>query len=1006
MKLRRIIWIIVILCCIGLGVWQRENLSIIWREYSSLNRHFKFKDYLRPDAALIKQEIAKFDPEAAAVSEVVLSRSHYKKEDECICAIAENLLEYPDNKFLLFELIRYLHWHEHESIIDPQIALKLAERLIKIEPDNAHYHYMKCYLLLLDRRGNNIDAALEEIEYANKCREYGFPYDSYRQQVINIADRAKLGRFLLRELWYSGGGNPFASDVWQELIGRANMAFTDGDTAKGMRITDALAEMQKRQLRDGDPYARAVRNLRFFSGAFSFSFGHWVQPQGLELQRVDLTKERARKNRLQLCALTAPPKKVAEKSKDQDKKEQERRATFLAVHPAVHAGDMFVAFLWGWVVLLLISAIRGFGERNKIGFSAVLLFIVSCVYYFCITKGFFLASLLDGFRYGSHCYHFSCIDALRPHPVPLGRIEAEELVIASLFLAGPIVAALALWGLGFLRPKKGAFWKLWYVRFLAALGVGLVAAFVTLCAASYRYAGLWQECAITGVLVGVLGWVIITFAWWLFRCRIIRLFLVIMFLGAVTVLASGYQYIHYLPMIVFVLTSAIIAVVKPGERSSFKTMLRLFSRKPDVTAVRNKCLRLTAPFIVVYWVLFISLTPLVAKSINLELEEFKPIERKVVLPEPNEAYQELMSTFEAEGLAKIHIYRLLGLAMPEDLPALLQKLKNTEFTDYYGPGLLPWHRKETSEEEKARLEKRRERQRWLNDGDLVLAMRGCGRDAVGVITGFLDEPDGERALVARARLGDSTTRKKLEELLQARMQSELDEKEHEQPMRHKTYLDRPTKAAEIIGALACISEPNEAAGRFLDYIRNREVSDLIKDYKFFEGLILLPTTQTRRVLKAYLAKARSWQPRVEKLPYGLVHNSPDRVLYPLRRLVGFYCDRQIAEAAFKIMLLAADAHDEFEPWEISPYFTGESTQLLKKGLESKNENMRAWCIWQLRKIEYKPSKEELDKLLTDKSWKVRANAVLAGGKATATLAQRDRNSLVRLAGSFWLQSRH
>lgn len=1002
MKIKTAFWTIAVLCCIGLGVWQRENLSIIWLEYSSLYKHIKYEDgSMKTVGPFIPPKVAKEDPEAAAVAEISLGRLD-RKADERLEAVAEKLLEYPDNKFLLFELIRYLHWHE--SIIDPQITLKLAERLIKIEPDNAHYHYMKCHLLLMDRCGNNIDAALEEMEYANKCREYGFPYDSYRQQVINIADRAKLGRFLLRELQYFGGGNPFASDVWQELIGRANMAFTDGDTAKGMRITDALAEMQKRQLRDGDPYARAVRNLRFFSGAFSFSFGHWIQPQGLELQRVDLTKERARKNRLQLCALTAPPKKVTEKSKDQDKKEQEKRAAFLAVHPAVHAGEMFVAFLWGCVVLLLISTIRGFGERNKIGFFRVFLFIVSCVCYFCITKGFFLAWLLEDFHY----YYFSCIDALRPIP-GLKYIEYEP-VLAGLFLAGPIVAALALWGLGLLRPKKGAFWRFWYVRFLAALGVGLVAAFVTLCAASYRYAGLWQECAITGVLVGVSAWVIITFAWWLFRCRIIRLFLVATFLGAVTVLASGYQYVHYLPMIVFVLTSAIIAVVKPGERSSFKTMLRLFSRKPDVTAVRNKCLRLTAPFIVVYWVLFITLTPLVAKSINLELEEFKPIERKVVLPEPNEAYQELMSTFEAEGLSKMHIYRLLGLVMPEDLPAVLGKLKNRKFADVPSfpdiPGGIPSFRPKATEEEKARLEKRRERQRWLNDGDLVLAMRGCGRDVVDVITGFLDKPDAERALVARARLGDSTTREKLEELLQARMQSELDEKEHEQPMRHRTYLDRPTKAAEIVGALACISEPNEAVRRFLDYIQNREVSDLIENHEFFNGLSLLPITQAHRVINSYLDKAHSWQPRVEKTPYGLFRNSPDRVLYPLRRLVGFYCDRQIAEAAFKITLLVANADDEFEPWEISPYFTDESAQLLKKGLSSADEDLRAWCVWQLRKIGYKWGKEELDKLLTDKSWKVRANAVLAGGKATATLAQRDRNSLIRLAGSFWLQSRH
>jgi hypothetical protein len=56
-----------------------------------------------------------------AVSEVVLSRSHYKKEDERICVIAENLLKYSDNKLFLFELIRSLCWDERTTV--PQITL-------------------------------------------------------------------------------------------------------------------------------------------------------------------------------------------------------------------------------------------------------------------------------------------------------------------------------------------------------------------------------------------------------------------------------------------------------------------------------------------------------------------------------------------------------------------------------------------------------------------------------------------------------------------------------------------------------------------------------------------------------------------------------------------------------------------------------------------------------------------------------------------------------------------
>jgi len=976
-KLRTSIWVAVIAVCVGLGLWQRENLGLIWREYSSLHRHIKYEDHsMKICGPFIPRKVAKEDPEAAAVVEVCLGRFH-READERIEAVAEKLIEYPDNKFLLFELVRYLC--EDGRAVDPQVTLTFVERLIALEPDNANYHYIKCYFLLADRHGNDIDTALEELEYANRCHEYNLPYNSYRRRAINIANKAKLGRFLLMELGFSISYNPVTSDIWKQLIWWASAAFTDGDTAKGMRITDALAEMQKRQLRDGELRAISLKNLMFFSGPCIF--GHWQHPLGLELQRVNLAKEQARNNRLQLCALMASRKKPAEKSKNTDEKEkkEEERTVSLTVHPAVHSGEMFIAFLWGCAIFLLISAVRGFGERNKLKFLDILLFIVGCVSYFCIVKGFFLVSILEDF-----CC-FSYIDALRPIP-GLKYIEYEPM-LAVLFLAGPV----ALLGLGL---KKKAFWKFWYLRVLVSLGVGGIAAFTVLYAEYFVWWASWQRCVNVGILVSILAWVIITVAWWLLRYRIVRLVLVATFLGSATILASGYRYIHYLPMIAFVLADAATAVVKPNEGSVFKTMLRLFSRKPDVAAIRNKCLRLIAPFVVVYWVLFIALTPLLANSIDLEFREFKTVDRRVILPDPNEAYQEVMSMFEAKELSKTAIHRLLGLVMPEDLPALLQKLKNKEFADYWGIPPL-WPGKGASEEEMARLEKVR-----LNDGDLVLAMNGCGRDVAGIIAGFLDEPDSERALVARARLGDSTAKEKLEELLQTKMQSEFDKKEDEQAKHPRTYLDIPARADEIIGALACISEPNEAADRFLDYIQNREVSDLLEDNQLFNGLILLPTTQTRRVIKSYLDKARNWQPHAEKTPYGLFRDSPDRVLYPLRELAGFYGDRQIAEEFFEIMLSAADEDRSFEPFGISPYFEGQSAELLKKALTCSNVDMRAWCVWQLRKIGYKFSRPELEELFKDQSWKVRTNAVLAGGKEAGVLTKSDSNAFVRLVAGF------
>lgn len=992
MRFKTPILIATVLVCVGLGLWQRENLSVIWREYSSLYRHTMYEDYsMRMRGPFIPAKVAKDDPEAAAVAEMKLGQFNFN-EEQAIQPIAEKLLQYPDNRFLLFEILRGLGWYN--SVIDRQIALKLVDRLIALEPDNAHYHYAKCYLLFADRRDNDIDAALAELEYANKCKRYdplwdvfrNLPYDSYKQRVIEIADKAKLCRFLmtyLQRLW------PVSFDITHQLVPYASAAFTNGDKLTGMRIINALTEK-------GD--------------TTGYSFGRFVHLPLLELQRVDLTKERAKENRLALCARMITSEKTVERSKEQDLEESRKKAIkeqkiqdgAMAAYPAVHFGQMFVALSCGCVILLLICIIRGFGERTRVGFTEVLLFLFGNICYFCIVKFIFLGQIFEslGNNLCGCCCYFSYIDALRPI-LGLQCIE-HELIPASLILAGPIVAAFALWGLGYLRPKRGAFWRLWYVRVLGALGIGGIATFI-FCTQVYIEPVSWQGSLVVGLLFSVPIWVIITFAWWLYRCRIVRLILLAAFLGFMTFMLNGYRYVHYLPMIVFVLVCAIIVAVKPDEGSALKTTLQFFNRRPDIAAIRKKSLRLTVPFTVFYWVLFVMLTPLVARGIILEYGEFRPVDRRKALLEPNEAYKELMSKFGAEGLSKMGVWRLLGLVMPEDLPGLLQKLKKKEFLEYRWEIL----RKDASEKDKAEWERKREHKRWLNDDDLVSAMESCGRDVVDIITGFLDNPDAERALVARAKLRDRTAKEKLEEFLQVRIQGELEKKEDEQAERYEFYLDTPVEVAdivevaEIIGALACISEPNEVAGWFLDYIQNREVCVLIEEYEFLNNISLLPRPQACRVIKAYLEKVRSWQPHEEPtLNCSRRRHSWRDVLNPLCGLAGFYGDRQIAEKIFEIMLAAISQEDDFEPINISPYFDGRSAELIKKGLDHGNAGMRAWCVWQLRKIGYEFSASELERLLKDESWKVRTNATFAGGKEARALAKSDRNAFVRLIANF------
>ena len=555
MRLIKAIWIAVALLCLAAGFWQSENLRLIGREYSSFYKHIKYKGYApKIYGPFISPRMAKEDPEAAAVAEIWLSRLDRERDEE-IEAVAEKLFVYPRNNFFLFELVKNLR--QGTSTVDPQIALKFVDRLITLEPDNANYHYLNCSLLLEDRYENNIDAALQELECANKCAKYDFPYTSYRQRAIDIAKKAKIGCFLMPELWSSYSSNPATSDIRDQLMRQAKAKFADGDIVEGMHISDILAKMQKRQLSDGDWYVICSSFLEFRSGAYDF--GYWQRPQGLELQRVNLTKERAKEDRLQLCALMRTSVKESEENKIRGRKTLEKRKEKLialfAVPPAIHAGEMVVVLLWVCAILLFICVTRGFGEKSRIDLWGILLFIGTCVYYFCIIKGFFLVMLLEKAPF--HGNDLSYADILRP-PLWLTHFKTEPMFF-SLFLAGPIVVALILWVSGFIRPVKGAFWRFWYLRVAVALIIGVLASFMAITttpgAVSYPREELLRKFLIVGAFATIVGWSGVTFVWWLFRWRIVRLFLATTFWGFLTLLTSGYRYAHYLPMIAFVFTA-------------------------------------------------------------------------------------------------------------------------------------------------------------------------------------------------------------------------------------------------------------------------------------------------------------------------------------------------------------------------------------------------------------------------------------------------------------------
>ena len=471
-------------------------------------------------------------------------------------------------------------------------------------------------------------------------------------------------------------------------------------------------------------------------------------------------------------------------------------------------------------------------------------------------------------------------------------------------------------------------------------------------------------------------------AGWLSKWRVVWLTAAAPLFGSLSIASSGYFYLEYLVMLLFILFSAvIIAGPAPRDKSPFVSFLTLFGTDAQQVTIRVKCLKLVAPFIVVYWIVFVYLMPGSAYRIGCEASQYNSPRRKYTLPEPNDmTYQRVLNYLENTQKTRFGMLGPIGLVMPEDLPDVLEKIKELPSDERYMRRSRPGEPNRAPNPEMSK------------DALLIRAITSCGRDAVNIITAYIADPNQPRALLARAKLGDISVKQPLEQLLAQRI---ADGNDFPRWPDEADRRERPMSSAEIIPALGCVSEPNEAAQRYLSFIQRNNMPEIIEDFDFIKGINLLPTQQARIVLKAYLAKAADWQtpPEMEIRP------CLRDVLNSLRYVVGFYADREIAEGVFRLMLRIYENREELRELNISPYFTIESAELLKKGLTVHNDKFRAWSVWQLRRVGYQFTQEEIDKLLKDDSWIVRANAVMAQPERAKEVIANDKNSFVRFAAT-------
>jgi hypothetical protein len=129
MLFRTRLWIVIAVICIGLSACDIQVVRA--DEPNDVNE----VRYLLDKAKLVSyltEEITHTDPEAADILRYCLTDPNI--EDLAIAAE-----KYPNNEFFLAQLAYRL---TDVNLIDPRAVTALADRLIAMNPENAHYHYV------------------------------------------------------------------------------------------------------------------------------------------------------------------------------------------------------------------------------------------------------------------------------------------------------------------------------------------------------------------------------------------------------------------------------------------------------------------------------------------------------------------------------------------------------------------------------------------------------------------------------------------------------------------------------------------------------------------------------------------------------------------------------------------------------------------------------------------------------------------------------------------------
>lgn len=1115
MRLWTKVWIAIAAVCIAVTIYEIPNARLIWRYARAVDGD---KQQLKDKAVLesiLTEEITAADPEAANILTYCLTESNV--ED-----LADMVAKYPDNEFFLAQLAYKL---TDVNLVDARAALTLVDRLIALSPDNAHYRFMKGWMLLKPPWGVGREQdALEQFKLGNDLPDFTLPYSNYKQRADMLCDKARIGPLDKRR------AEPSETGLYWDLsrfISRARGTYPKLNQESFRSISAEVTKAASRLIE----HAPAYGNLE--AGCLLL-----LSTEGARLRELDLSEAEAQQVRFRLS-------RAIEISNVLQRCFNEMFAAVLdlmKIALVVAVATVFflpLPFPFVWVFVTVVNWLRGRAKNVAVGVKAYILFVIGLV-------GFFGLAVLLGL---------------------LSRVLPRRFLAGIVFTGVAIIIWIVLLLLARIQPvdharfRRARQWAALVFTVLWTLGI---IADIIVCALVLDTSSVTKWLVFTG---GLLGWSLLCVVVWctvayrrnvfraipydrVLRNRFVQLVLVLLLMTGVTGLLRSVPIVPWILVFFTILLVGLVATHVSGSRLICLDAIRCFFCKDgQIVVTRTKMARMMSTILLFCWVTILIGVHLSAdKWSRLYTPLTDPLSLYRPLPEATrETYERVLSekyspeTYKPPRVQEENadLPEHLNLASPEDLSAIISQRQ--------AAGKPISARRLCSLLARGGRDIRPIVLKALNDQDDwdVLIMRARFKDTTAkeqlerifeekmalladIVAPIRKDPDSIESLIIRSRWGDETVTKKLEQVLEAKMvelsdhvrdtenkselRSELmmllemdsalpgsgplttDEYEYELMMEQESGLLSPfavrdpnalnelrkgrdrssrvrqliidanmpellesgpqadeagpqllTSLVEMAGALAFISDPQEAVARFsrlLDLVTERRqdgdspdsqwsASVLLEAWVppanlwdenrtclFYRALAGVPKPNVTGLLKGFLQRRHLADPFDEVEFIDVFERAGDRELtewvfqevadspptvevshfpdgIPIGRPINIYevkREKRREDIGYRYLEAAF------------PHLSTESIPLLLGHLDSDNDQLRAFIVWRVTSLGYEWPDEQLAALQKDSYWKVRLNALFACDVDDSAAALDDQSSVVRIIAQMLTQA--